>query len=46
LHALQAEPLTWQRIFCKGRGPEGRHNHTASLWRDQMVIYGGENPVS
>jgi hypothetical protein len=46
VRAPQAEPLTWQRIFCKGRCPEGRHNHTASLWSDQMIICGGENPVS
>ncbi|KAL4428261.1 hypothetical protein ABPG75_002350 [Micractinium tetrahymenae] len=39
---LSAQPLTWQRIYCRGAVPAQRRNHSAAVWQSQMVVYGGE----
>lgn len=32
---------TWMRLYCGGDLPEGRCDHSAVLYRDHLIIYGG-----
>lgn len=39
---LTAQPLTWQRIVCRGAVLPLRRNHSVVVWQGQMVVFGGE----
>jgi len=43
---VQAEPLRWQRLYCRGQHPDKLKDHSAVVWGDLMVVYGGETRVS
>lgn len=32
---------TWMRLYCGGDIPEGRCDHTAVVYRDTLIVYGG-----
>ncbi|KAF9977775.1 hypothetical protein BGZ73_004842 [Actinomortierella ambigua] len=44
MHVLDLETLRWERVPAKeGVPPTKRFGHTAVLWKDNIIVFGGSN---
>ncbi|RUS16955.1 hypothetical protein BC938DRAFT_476410, partial [Jimgerdemannia flammicorona] len=47
LHVLDLKDRRWESVQAiKGVAPSKRYGHTASLWRNHIIIFGGCNEFS
>jgi N-acetylneuraminic acid mutarotase len=43
IHKFDVETLLWTKIIATGTQPEPRCGHSAVVWRDVMIIFGGRD---
>ena len=40
---LNLETMSWTTLVTTGKGPGPRDSHTATMWRNRIVVFGGTN---
>ncbi|CAH8334830.1 unnamed protein product [Eruca vesicaria subsp. sativa] len=43
LYILNTETLMWQRAVTAGNPPSARDSHTSSIWKNKIIVVGGED---
>ncbi|CAA7043224.1 unnamed protein product [Microthlaspi erraticum] len=43
LYILNTETLVWKRAVTTGNPPSARDSHTCSVWKNKMIVVGGED---